>query len=882
MYGGTVGHPIIRNKLFNFVSFEGWKWNQAAAPYVATLPTDLERQGNFSQSINAARGQNVIYDPWSTVTSANGSTVTRDPFPGNIIPAARQDPIAVKYMGALWKPNGPGNGYDHLQNYTIALPTSYPYKNFADRVDYHVNDKLTITGRAQIFRTPVGVTNPTGSSLFISDRGSQRDGDTYSGSATYALSATTVLSFSGDYHKFVDASQFGPQPQEWLFSSLWPNSNFYKAVYPDSSIPVLAARMTISGDGGRWVSMGPGGGTWNQRPSGNGFDAKIAQQRGSHYLKAGFETLGTRAPSLLQQSNPGFGFNGDITNSTYVNPNQAVAGNPYASFLLGAVVPVGASPSAWDSNETSMPSLITPINSTRFFGAYINDDWKITKSLTLNLGLRYEYEQPYSEEMDRLTAPLDLSKPIPELQGVQMPDAMKPFYSGPWNLNGAFQFTNSSHRGAWNADSGTWSPRVGMAYRLTNKMSVRAGYGRYVTPWNMYSAASDQFSPPYTGFANYTDAPPAVQGVPQMRLNDPFNSAFPVVPSYGKSYGAYTGIGDTLTFFNPNRYHPYSNRVNVSLQRELPDNIVLDVTYFLNRSSHITTVNYNINQVDPRIALQYGAATNATIPNPFYHLPIPNQSPGALWNQATVGVTALAKPYPQYGGLTVIDGIDGGNMIYHSLQIKATKSFSNGYTLLFGYNYHVQVNQTFYDNVDNYLQHWTSLDSGTPRHRITGAGTWALPVGKGRKFLNSAPRLLDILLGGWNMAGTLTYHSGSLLNFGGMLVNGDPHIDNPGPGAWFNTSVFKQLPAFTRRTNPWYYSDIRGPQYFHLDGSLNKDFAITDRIRYQLHMDAFNAINNMNYNNPNMSVTSSQFGKSTDIYSQDYGRRLQLGMRVTF
>ena len=133
-----------------------------------------------------------------------------------------------------------------------------------------------------------------------------------------------------------------PRPQDWTFASLYPNSNFYKTVYADPTIPVLAARMTISGDGGRWVSMGPGGGTWNQRPSGNGFNAKIAQQRGAHYLKAGFETLGTQAPSLLQQSNPGFGFNGDITNSTYVNPNQAVAGNPYASFLLGAVVPIGA------------------------------------------------------------------------------------------------------------------------------------------------------------------------------------------------------------------------------------------------------------------------------------------------------------------------------------------------------------------------------------------------------------------------------------------------------------------------------------------------------------------------------------------------------------
>ena len=223
----------------------------------------------------------------------------------------------------------------------------------------------------------------------------------------------------------------------------------------------------------------------------------------------------------------------------------------------------------------------------------------------------------------------------------------------------------------------------------------------------------------------------------------------------------------------------------------------LSSTYFLNKSSHITTVNYNINQVDPRIALQYGAATNATVANPFYHLAIPNQSPGALWNQATVGVTTLARPYPQYGGLTVIDGISGGDMTYHSLQLKATKSFSNGYTLLVGYNYHVQANQSFYDNVDNYLKNWTSLDSATPRHRITGAGTWALPVGKGRKLMNGAPRLLDALIGGWNLAGLMTYHSGTLLNFGGMLVTGDPHIANPGPNAWFDKSVFKQLPACT-------------------------------------------------------------------------------------
>ncbi|HTS26462.1 MAG TPA: carboxypeptidase regulatory-like domain-containing protein [Bryobacteraceae bacterium] len=882
IYGGTLGNPILKNKLFNFVSYEGWKWAQAASPYTATLPTSLERQGNFSQSVNGSGGMDVIYDPWSTVTSANGQTITRTPFPGNIIPGTRQDPIAAKYMSALWQPNGPGQGYDHLWNYVASLPVNYPYKNFADRVDYHVNNNLNLSFRAQIFRTPVTSSNPTGSPLFDNDRGSNRDGNTYSGTVTYALGAKTVITGSVDYHDFTDQSSFGAQPAAWTFASLYPSNNFYQALYTDPTITKLDARMSISGDGGRWVDMGPGGGFWNQLPSGNGVNIKIARQEAAHYLKAGFETLGTHAPSLLQLSNPGFGFNGDITNATYVNPNIAVAGNPYASFLLGAVVPIGASSSGWDSNETSMPSLVTPNFSSRFYGVYVNDDWKISKNLTLNLGLRWEYEQPFTEEQNRATAPLDLTTAIPELQGLQMPAAVKQFYSGPWILNGAFQFTSSSHPGAWNADSGTWSPRAGFAYRLGDKMSLRAGYGRYVTPWSMDENAQDQFGPPTTGYSNYTDAPPTVLGVPQMSLSNPFPSTFPIQPSIGKKYGTYTGIGGDLTFFNPNRPHSFSNRVNVSIQRQLPQGIIGDVTYFFNRTGQINNVNYNINQVDPRIALQYGAATNATIANPFYNLAIPNSSPGPLWNEATIPVTQLARLYPQYGNLTEIDGISGGSMTYHSLQMKATKSFSSGYTMLVAYSYHVQSNRTFYDGVDNYLKQWTWEDSGTPRHRLVASGTWAIPLGKGRRCLPDASRLLDALVGGWNLAGVVTWHTGDLLQFPGMLVNGSPYVSNPGPNAWFNTAAFSLLPAYTRATNPWYYSGIRGPQFFNIDAALNKEFSITERIRFQLHMDAFNALNNMNWNDPNMTVGSSQFGKSTDIYPQDYGRRLQLGLRLSF
>lgn len=883
MYGGTLGHPILKNRLFSFVSYEGWKWTQAASPYTATLPTAAERTGDFSSSINAAGARNLIYDPLTTQTSADGKTVTRTPFPGNIIPASRQDPVAVKYLGALWQPNRPGTGYDHLNNYVIPLPVNYPYKNFADRIDFHASDKLSMSFRAQIFRTPVTATNPTGSPLFNNDRGSERDGNTYSGSITYTLDPRTVISGSADYHDFTDASAFGAQSQSWTFAGVYPNSSFYKAVYADSTIPVLQARMTIAGDGGRWVSMGAQGGYWNQLPSGNGMNVKIARQQGSHYLKAGFEVLNTHAPSLLQLANPGFGFSWEPTNSTYVNPNIGESGNPYATFLLGAVVPIsGAAANAWDTNGTSMPALITPNFSSRFYGTYINDDWKVTQNLTLNLGLRWEYEKPFTEQQNRLTAPMNLSGSLPELSGVQKPAAMQQFYNGSWNLTGTFQFPTGSNPYAWNTDKGVWSPRIGAAYRLNDKMSIRVGYGRYSNPWSMDNNATNQFSTPTQGYSNYTDAPPMVLGVPQMTLSDPFNASYPVQPSIGNKYGAYTALGGSVTYFAANRPHSFSNRINLSVQRQLPHGIIADATYFLNRSTMINNVNYDINQVDPRIALQYGAATNATVANPFYHLAIPNPSPGALWNQATVGVTALARPYPQYGSITVIDGINGGDMTYHSLQLKASKSFSSGYTVLAAYNYHVQVNQTFYDNVDNYLKNFTALDSGTPRHRIVTSGTWNLPFGKGHPHFSNVSRLVDMLGGGWNVAGVSTWHSGTLLQFGGMVVNGDPHVSNPGPNGWFNTAAFSILPAYTRRTNPWYYSDIRGPQYFHIDGTLNKDFAVTERIRMQLHMDAFNAINNRNWNNPNMTVGSSQFGKSTDIYSQDFGRRLQLGLKLNF
>lgn len=897
VYGGTASHPIIKNKLFNFVAYEGWKKTDPST-LLQTLPTDLERTGDFSQSLNGAGAMRTIYDPWTTVTSPDGATITRQPFPGNKIPASMIDPVAAHYIGQLWKPNAPGTGNYHLNNYAAALPIQFPYKNFSDRADYQMTDNLRISGRYSMFVTPVSATNPTGSDYFQSDRGSQRDAKSMTGDVTWTPNARTVLNFRGEYHNFVDAAKYDKSfadTSKW--AEIWPNSQFYKQTFAAGNIPILLPRISISGtDNSRLLNMGPGGGYWDQRPNGDMFAFKISQQRGSHYLKAGFDTRGSRAKSFLSYANPGFGFDTLPTNATYVSPNTLTSGDAYATFLLGVVAPTASgAANGWDTNATSMPILAFPNASTRTYGAFINDDWKVTKNLTINLGLRYEFQSAYTEEQDRLTRPLDLTSPIPELSGAnapKMPAEIAQYYSGGWTFNGAFQFADSNNRTQWDVGTGVWSPRIGMAYRLNDKTSIRAGYGRYITPW---TNANSNMNTGVTGanllevnvpgsFSYYTGAYPMVQGVPVMRLKDPFPSAYPVIPTYQRSLGRYTSLGDSVTFMREDRQRQHSDRINISIQRQLPAGLVADVTYFINLSNFAWDLTRDLNMVDPRIAYQYKAATNFQVANPFYNLLPVEKFPGPLRSQRTVSASSLMKPYPQYGSINVAEGQPGGDSHYQSIQLKLQKNFSKGYSMLFGYNYHVENDQRYYDNIATYLQQYTWIPSDASRHRLTFAATWEVPFGKGRHFMSAAPRAVDALLGGWNITPTGFWRSGRYVRFGGLLVTGDPHVDNPDQTHWFNKSAFAILPAYTARLNPWQYDDIKGPQQFNMDASLVKSFHIVERLRFELRADIFNVMNNITWNNPDTSVTSANFGRSAnnDQLTQTYGRRTQLGLRLQF
>jgi hypothetical protein len=208
------------------------------------------------------------------------------------------------------------------------------------------------------------------------------------------------------------------------------------------------------------------------------------------------------------------------------------------------------------------------------------------------------------------------------------------------------------------------------------------------------------------------------------------------------------------------------------------------------------------------------------------------------------------------------------------------RPFANGFNFVIGYNYNRERTQQFYDSVDTFTNTPTYQDSVNPRHRLTGAAIYELPFGKGRKMMSNANRLLDGVLGGWSASGLYTYNSGDFLRFGTMLVSGDPHIGNPTNARWFDTSMFQVQPAFTRRTNPLQYDDVKGPRFVNLDMTLAKMFPIKERIKFELRLESYNITNSFSGADPNLNVTGgTTFGRITAQKAGVYGRQFQYSGR---
>ncbi|MBI3667045.1 MAG: TonB-dependent receptor [Acidobacteria bacterium] len=875
IWGGTIGHPIIKNKLFNFFSYEQWRATQPSSN-VSTVPTAAERTGDFSQALTPQGAVRTIYDPFSTVFDPATSTVTRTPFPNNTIPPSRFDPAGLKALNDLWLPNRSGDDLSGVNNFKKAYAWWLKYWNISDRVDYNLSDKWRMFFRFSKFETRLDNPNWGGTIAVPSDNGGLMDALNGAVDVLYMLSPYTTINvrFGSSYVEDDYDSGWAKVPDS-VWAGFFPSGWYQPAL---AALPgIYYPNFNFSGNGSAYTGFGS---WWLVRGRSHNPTVNVTHDRGIHHMKAGWQLR----YSYDQNGQPGpgyFNFNSVDTGNTFLGDyNAARSGDMYASALLGVLDN--------RNNGTGGTARIYPMVDMhqQQWAFYFQDDIKLTRKITLNLGLRWERETAPLSETRQLVRTVDLTNPIPELQGVTMPSEVTAIAKVPYKFNGAMVYASDANPRMYDAPWRNFLPRAGIAIRINDKTAFRAGYARYAVPW--VTIHPETWDIPKNGFSQTTDMLGPLQGAPRTLLSDPFPSTNPFRRPTGNSLGRYTDLGNGINFWDGNVMKtPINDRFNFTIQRQAPQRFLTEATFFfmLSRNAQDPSMwggnySYNLNQMDPNLAYTYKGLVDQSVPNPFYNLLPANQMPGVLRTQPTVAVSQLLRPYPQYGDLNLL-GWPGTSDHYYALQMKAERPMANGVNLILAYNYNQESHGYWFNDPDLYANKITMFDRGYPRHNMRIGGTWELPFGKGRKYLGSAGRFVDAIVGGWATSHLFMIRGGNLMTFGQAVVSGNP-TENVPSGLYFNPAVFSIAPAYTPRTNPRYYDGLRGPKFWSLDSTAVKYFKITERVKFELRMEFYNMPNAFMPSDPDVGIASGTAGRSTWVAGGNYGREIQYTGRIHF
>jgi hypothetical protein len=725
---------------------------------------------------------------------------------------------------------------------------------------------------------------PNKSRLFPNPNGGAMNALNVSADLIWTINPRTILNVRGNY---ISNNDDYDAPEQYAtladYKEFFPNATDFYTRYLDFGAPFYYPGILINGGspGGQYGKPN----WWFQHPQAYYDAVKLSRQQGSHFLKFGIEFRTMRVDAIRPETFR-FSFRDDETANTFINPNTRLSGDAWASFLLGAMNP-------GDSWGRHVPF---KKDTSHYYGAFVQDDWKLSKNITLNLGLRYEYESAlfdrggtYREstfEANRYSRGLDITNPIPEFQGAgrpQIPAQALALMDRPYQFNGAWMFTDENNRGMWDPRKVILLPRTGVAIRLNDRTSLRAGFARYNTPSKLQRDSDVLGSTPVPGFGADTPLAPNLEGVPQQRLSDPFPAVNPVIPPVGKSDGRYTQMGAAAVWDNRDLITGVNDRFNITVQRDTIARFLVEATYFFNygRDRNYTL---DLNQINPQITNTQRTALTQQVANPFFQLLPANQMRGGLRNQRTVSLGSLLRPFPHYTSVSQLN-TNGVEERYHSMQLRVQRPFANGFNFLLAYNYNQESTQEFFNKEETFLQQFRWEDGTRPRHRMTLASTYEFPFGRGRRLLSQMHPVADAILGGWTTSGILWYYAGNRLRFGQMDLVGDPKIDNPDKwGLMFNPAAFRfnSNSGFEVRTNPKSYAGVQGPGYKAIDLNVAKFFRITERIQLEFKMEAYNLTNTFAGADPNLNVTSSAFGRVSAMAAGTQGRELQYNLRFHF
>jgi hypothetical protein len=863
-WGGSLGGPVVipklydgHNRTFFFVATEAYR-QQDGSNTALSVPTALERVGDFSQSVTKSGTRQVIYDP--NTTTASGA---RTPFANNIIPADQLNPVGLKLASYYPLPNAATNYYGANNfNYTGGYPNrgdQYTFKGdqqFGNRLRAsasYVHQKTGETGQPPVFGN---VASPGQSLLF-------RRIDATQANATATLNPTTVLTVRWGFNRFFTTSYPTSSAGFNLTTLGLPAS--LAAATPDTAFPAVTM--------GDVASFG-GGTTTRDVYYSRSFNATISKFLGRHSVKAGFDfrTLHDAGTPAVGPTSLGFS---DVFTRAMPQVSTAGTGASLATMLLG------------DPTSGGM-NVVTNFNDfLRYYGGFVQDDFRITSKLTVNFGLRFEHESGIREANNKLivgfnsTAASPLQQNVP---GVQIPGQVQ--YAG---VNG-----NPLETG--NALAVKPAPRVGFAYAADGKTVVRGGYGIYWAP-SFFSFQNT------IGYSQTTSIITSTDGNfhPAATLSNPYPSG--LLQPTGNTLGGLSGIGQAITVFSPTSQSAgYVQEYSLEVQRQAPAGFVFTLGALGSHSLHLNESGLNIDQLNPSY-LALGSALTQSVANPLYN----NGGTGTV-GTAKVSRAQLLLPFPQYSSVT-LNNSDTGSAYYYSWYFRADRRFKNGLTLLASYTWSrsatdalgvstagaAQISSiTGAQNAYNKPAEW-SLSTQDAPNRFTTAVTYDLPFGKGKPLLKNG-RILDRIAGGWSANAVGILQTGFPLSvtqpnnnsvFGASYQL--PNATGVSPATsgsaderingWLNAAAFSQAPQFTFG-NLTRFLNVRGPALFNWDVSVFKAFSVRERIKAQFRAEALNATNTPYFGNPNTILTNNQFGV---ISSQINNPRLiQLGARVTF
>lgn len=873
---GPVRIPKVfdgRNKVFFMLSLESLR-EHIASGQLRTMPLPEYKNGDFSKLMNGDGNPIAIYDPLTTRLDASGKYV-RTPFGGNIIPGGRISPVAKNVASLIPDPKSAGADPFHTNNYSNFSPATNGYNSWLGRMDVRPTQKSNVSFRYG--ETPwvnwskvvwgTNAAEPSG------EWPSTRIARNWGADWTQMISPSMVFSLRAGLARYEGFSgntfAAGYDPRQLGFSNSLV-SQFTTLQFPRFNLG------SYTEVGATTVTSYETNDNWSVTPMMNWILGRHGIKFGGDFRRYNRNTPGPGAATGNYTFSKGW---------TQADPQRgdATSGDEFASFMLG--YPISG---FVDRN-------IDPAYRSQYYSLFFQDDFKVSRNFTVNMGLRWDYESPSTERYNRMIRAFDrnVASPIAgQVQGL--------------TLKGGVVYAQGDGDAAMAFDPKkmNFQPRIGFAWTLAPKTVMRGGYG--------LSTLGQQVFGPSTGYSQSTPLVASQDGnlTPASSLSDPFPaSIYPggLLQPVGNSQGLATNLGLAVTAQYLDRPLPYSHQFSVGFQRELPAGMVADVSYVGNLTRRLP-VNLPLNfiplaELEKLPVSQRSAYFNERVPNPMAGL-LPNSG----LNSATIVRQQLLYAYPQYTQVT-LQSVPIGKQDYHGLQTRLTRRFANGFMFQAAYTWGKTLEQASQlNNQDINLSDLTQtklekrLWEYDMPHKFSIQSIYELPFGKGKPFGSSSNAIVNGFLGGWNISGQWLVQSGFLLPFpnaaplgvGSAKWNDDQRLQAAKAAGrdywdvsydkWFDTSMFpKQAQAaFTSRNFPTRFPDVRAQNANSVELSVYKQFVIKERVRWQIRADAYNAFNHPWFGQQqSVDVTNSRFGYlNADMNNET--RIISLVMKILF